>query len=184
MRGCNVALAVVGAIWSASALSSPVLLSPDWATQACQVWNTDPVLTQKLVESKWVSNDKGRGYKVVQIYRGDCEHSDWVELRIAQQDNKAQCIYGGARKTATPDSSIDYVMHADTGRWVEMGHGDYGPMKAMALGRLQFSGPMWEAMNNMAPFENFLLLVGKVPADTSACPADPHAAVLPGLGGH
>jgi len=28
-----------------------------------------------------------------------------------------------------------------------------------------------EAMGNMGPFENFLLLVGKVPADATACPA-------------
>jgi putative sterol carrier protein len=52
-----------------------------------------------------------------------------------------------------------------------MGKGEYGPMRAMMLGRLGFSGPMVEAMGNMAPFENFLLLVGKVPADATACPA-------------
>jgi hypothetical protein len=28
-----------------------------------------------------------------------------------------------------------------------------------------------EAMGNMGPFENFLLLAGKVPGDTAACPA-------------
>jgi putative sterol carrier protein len=52
-----------------------------------------------------------------------------------------------------------------------MGKGEYGPMRAMMLGRLGFSGPMVEAMGNMAPFENFLLLVGKVPSETKACPA-------------
>jgi hypothetical protein len=41
----------------------------------------------------------------------------------------------------------------------------------MMFGRLGFDGPMGEAMGNMGPFANFLLLVGKVPADTSACPA-------------
>jgi hypothetical protein len=30
---------------------------------------------------------------------------------------------------------------------------------------------MMEAMGNMGPFANFLLLVGKVPSETTACPA-------------
>ena len=61
-------------------------------------------------------------------------------------------------------------MYADTERWREMGAGEYGPMKAMMFGRLQFDGPMWEAMKNMGPFEQFLLLVGKVDASTDSCP--------------
>jgi putative sterol carrier protein len=61
-------------------------------------------------------------------------------------------------------------MHARTQRWLEMGAGEYGPMKGMMLGRLSFSGPYGEAMGNMGPFTNFLLLVGKVPADSQNCP--------------
>jgi putative sterol carrier protein len=61
-------------------------------------------------------------------------------------------------------------MWADSKRWQEMGIGDYGPMKAMMFGRLKFEGPKGEAMGNMAPFESFLLLMGKVPADWTACP--------------
>jgi putative sterol carrier protein len=51
-----------------------------------------------------------------------------------------------------------------------MGKGEYGPMRAMMFGRLGFDGPMMEAMRNMGPFENFLLLVGKVTGDTATCP--------------
>ena len=40
----------------------------------------------------------------------------------------------------------------------------------MMLGRRSFSGPYGEATGNMGPFTNFLLLVGKVPSDTTACP--------------
>jgi putative sterol carrier protein len=61
-------------------------------------------------------------------------------------------------------------MNASTERWQEMGADEYGPMKAMMLGRLKFSGPYGEAMGNMGPFKNFLLLVGKVPASTASCP--------------
>jgi putative sterol carrier protein len=48
--------------------------------------------------------------------------------------------------------------------------GMYGPMRAMMFGRLKFDGPYGEAMSNMGPFESFLLLVGKVPGETTACP--------------
>jgi putative sterol carrier protein len=61
-------------------------------------------------------------------------------------------------------------MYAETERWQQMGAGEYGPMKAMMFNRLKFDGPMWEAMKNMGPFKNFLLLVGKVPSDTASCP--------------
>jgi putative sterol carrier protein len=43
-------------------------------------------------------------------------------------------------------------------------------MRAMMFNRLQFDGPMLEAMRNMGPFESFLRLVGKVPG-AAACPA-------------
>ncbi len=44
------------------------------------------------------------------------------------------------------------------------------PNAAAGLG-VEFSGPKMEAMGNMGPFENFLLLVGKVPGSTQSCPA-------------
>jgi len=175
------ALLAAAATLATSAQAAPLLLSPEWAAQACTAWNQDPVLTKELVKSKWVSNDGGHGYKAIQIYRNDCENSAWVELQIAQKGELAQCIYGGKVKTTQLDSGVDYVMNSSTQHWVEMGKGDYGPMKAMMTTRLRFSGPMFEAMNNMAPFESFLLLVGKVEADTSACPASANTKQLPGL---
>ena len=112
-----------------------------------------------------------RGFKVIQVYRTDCTASPRVELRIAAQDGMARCTYGGKLETAKLDPSADYVMHAQTARWQEMGRGEYGPMRAMMFGRLKFDGPMFEAMDNMGPFESFLLLVGKVKASAAACPA-------------
>ena len=61
-------------------------------------------------------------------------------------------------------------MFAQTTRWEEMGAGKYGPMKGMMTRRLRFQGPKWEAMNNMGPFKNFLLLTGQIPGDTAICP--------------
>ncbi len=92
-----------------------------------------------------------------------------MELRISAKDGKALCVTGG-RSTDKLDLDVDYAMTADTKRWTEMGKGEYGPMRAMMFGRLSFDGPMGEAMGNMGPFESFLLLVGKVPGDTAACP--------------
>lgn len=149
---------------------APVLMSAEWGEAACAAWNADPVLTNKLVESGWIKNDKGRGYKIMQVFREDCGDKPTVELRVALVGNEASCTYGGAVQGTPLDSGADYVMHASTQRWLEMGAGDYGPMKAMMLGRLSFKGPYGEAMGNMGPFTNFLLLVGKVPSDSSICP--------------
>jgi len=171
MRVTNPAVALAALCCVASAVAAPVMMSADWGREACEAWNRDPVLTDKLAESGWVKNDKGRGFKVMQVYRSDCGDHATAELRVALKDGKAMCVFGGAAETAKLDSGADYVMKAETARWVEMGKGEYGPMRAMMLGRLGFSGPMAEAMGNMAPFENFLLLVGKVPSDAKACPA-------------
>lgn len=161
----------IGVMLSAFGMSgyaAPVLMSAQWAQSACDAWNADAVLTDKL--DGWLKNDKGRGYKVMQIYRSDCENSPKVEMRIENKDGKAWCVYGGAVEHNDLDSGADYLMHADTKRWQEMGAGEYGPMKAMMFSRLKFSGPKMEAMGNMGPFGNFLMLVGKVDSDASSCP--------------
>jgi putative sterol carrier protein len=164
------------ALWSALTLplaalaQSPVLMSPQWAEQACSAWNKEAVLTGELVESGWIKNDGGRGYKVMQLFRTDCSKQPTAEMRIALKDAKAICVYGGAVETAKLDSGADYVMSAETPRWLEMGKGEYGPMRAMMFGRLEFAGPKLEAMGNMGPFSAFLLLVGKVPSEASSCP--------------
>ena len=168
-------LVSIATLWSALALpalaQSPVLMSPQWAAQACSAWNKEAVLTGQLAESGWVKNDGGRGYKVMQLFRSDCGKQPTAEMRIAFKDAKAMCVQGGAVETAKLDSDVDYVMSAETKHWLEMGKGDYGPMRAMMFGQLQFSGPKLEAMGNMEPFSAFLLLVGKVPSEASRCPS-------------
>ncbi|MDP2240058.1 MAG: SCP2 sterol-binding domain-containing protein [Burkholderiales bacterium] len=161
---------LVLALVSSIGQAAPVMMAPDWAQEMCKAWNADPVLTKDLVESGWIKNDKKRGFKVMQIYRNDCEGSARVELRVSEKDGKTACVYGGKAETKL-DSDIDYLMWADTPRWIEMGKGEYGPMRAMFFQRLRFDGPMGEAMGNMGPFGNFLLLVGKVPGDAASCPA-------------
>lgn len=156
------------AAFAAGAQAAP-LMSADWTAQACDAWNKDGTLTDGLAE-KWIKNDKGRGYKIIHLYRTDCGESTKTEMRISAKDGKAMCVYGGAVQHTQLDSSADYVMHAETKRWNEMGAGEYGPMRAMMLGRLKFDGPKMEAMSVMGPFEAFLRLPGKVPGD-QACPA-------------
>jgi putative sterol carrier protein len=153
-----------------AAAQTPVLISPQWAALACDAWNAEAKLTGPLFESGWIRNDSGRGFKVMQLYRTDCSKEPTAEMRIAVKDEKAICVYGGAVQTTTLDSGADYVMSAETARWLEMGKGEYGPMRAMMLSRLHFSGPKFEAMGNMGPFSSFLLLVGKVPGEASTCP--------------
>jgi putative sterol carrier protein len=171
MKRMAMAAAWAAALLAAGAASAePVLMSADWARAACEAWNADAVLPVKLQESGWVANDRKRGYKVLRIAREDCKSSPPVELRIASKDGRAQCISGGAADGSALDTDVNYLMTAETRRWIEMGKGQYGPMNAMLLGRLSFDGPMGEAMGNMGPFESFLLLVGKVPSDSGSCP--------------
>jgi putative sterol carrier protein len=154
----------------ATAQGQPVAMSAAFGQAMCAAWNAEPTLTGKLVESGWMKNDVGRGFKTMQIYRADCPGAARIEMQIALKDGKAQCVYGGAAKTAKLDGTADYLMWAETSRWREMGAGEYGPMKAMMLGRLNFDGPNFEAMGNMGPFASFLRLVGKVPGDWGTCP--------------
>jgi putative sterol carrier protein len=156
------------ALLPAAALAAPVTMSVDWTVSACEAWNREKPLTDELA-AEWIKNDKGRGYKTIQMYRTDCGGTYKTELKIQLKDGKATCTYGGAA-VSVPDFDVDYLMHATTARWIEMGKGEYGPMRAMMFGRLQFSGPKLEAMGVMGPFESFLLLVGKVPGDNASCP--------------
>jgi putative sterol carrier protein len=162
-------LAAAFAALAGTAAAAPALMSEEWAKAACTAWNADATLTKELHETGWAANDKKRGYKALQVARKDCKASPKVELRIAAKDGKAMCV-SGAKSASALDLDVDYAMVADTRRWVEMGKGEYGPMRAMMFGRLAFDGPMGEAMGNMGPFESFLLLVGKVPGDTAGCP--------------
>lgn len=159
-----------GALAAATGLAhAGTLMSEAWTAQACEQWNKTASLTDDLAD-QWVKNDGGKGFKVVQLYRTECGETGRTELRIASKDGKALCTYGGKAQTAQLDAGVDYVMHASTERWGEMGRGEYGPMRAMMFGRLSFAGPKMEAMGVMGPFESFLLLVGKVEGDTAACP--------------
>ncbi len=152
----------------AARAASP-LMSQHWAVQACEAWNAEPILTDGLIDSEWIKNDAARGYKIIQLYRSDCRESPRAQIRISIEDDKAKCVYGGGVDKEL-DLNVDYIMYADTGRWKEMGRGEYGPMRGMLFGRLKFEGPKWEAMKNMGPFRKFLLLVGKVPSDVDTCP--------------
>lgn len=169
MSARNALLAAAFAAMAGTAAAAPALMSEEWAKAACTAWNADATLTKDLHETGWAANDKKRGYKALQVARKDCKASPKVELRIAAKDGKAMCV-SGAKSAAALDLDVDYAMVADTKRWIEMGKGEYGPMRAMMFGRLSFDGPMGEAMGNMGPFESFLLLVGKVPGETAGCP--------------
>ncbi|MCU0841849.1 MAG: SCP2 sterol-binding domain-containing protein [Thiobacillaceae bacterium] len=160
-------MATAGLMVATQAAAAP-LMSGDWAAQACQSFNTNAILTNELGE-KWIKNDGGRGYKIIQMYRTDCGDAVKAEMKIVPKDGKAFCAYGGKVTGTALDMGKDYIMHAETKRWREMGAGEYGPMKAMMFGRLKFSGPKGEAMSVMGPFEQFMLLPGKVPGDDN-CP--------------
>lgn len=167
MKHATIVVALLTAC--AGAAHAAPMMSAEWTAQACEAWNNDAQLSNGLAE-KWIKNDKGRGYKIIHLYRTDCGEATQTEMKIVAKDGKAACVYGGAVQNAKMDYAVDYTMHATTEKWNEMGAGEYGPMKAMMFGRLKFQGPKVEAMSVMGPFEAFLRLPGKIPGD-KACPA-------------
>jgi len=164
----SIALATL-ILFSASAHAAPAMMSAEWTAQACDAWNKDDILTGGLSE-KWIKNNKNRGYKIIHLYRTECGEATQSEMKIADKDGKALCVYGGAVQNTKMDHAVDYTIHATTERWNEMGAGKYGPMTAMTLFRLKFAGSYIEAMGSMKAFETFLRLPGKIPGDP-ACPA-------------
>ncbi len=161
---------MLAALSGAALADEPVFMSTDWATQACESWNKTPELLNGL-GGKWIANDKGRGYKIIHMYRKDCGDKLQAELKIVPKDGKATCAYGGKVLNPTLDPAVDYLMWATTDDWHDMGAGKYGPMHAMMFGDLLFKGPKWEAMIVMGPFSQFLLLAGKVPSNENVCPS-------------
>ncbi|MEQ1661468.1 MAG: SCP2 sterol-binding domain-containing protein [Thiobacillus sp.] len=167
MKLASITLAAL-AVLAGSAHAAP-MMSAEWTAQACDYWNKNASLSNGLA-AKWIKNDAGRGYKIIHLYRTDCGEATQTEMKIVPKDGKAMCAYGGAVQNPTMNYDVDYTMHATTEKWKEMGAGEYGPVKAMMFGKLKFKGPKPEAMTVMGPFEEFLLIPGKVAGD-AACPA-------------
>lgn len=166
MRNILMAVCFCVVAGSTGAVAEPVMLSEDWGKSACEAWSADQVLTKGLFESGWVTNQKNnKGYRIIEIYRSDCPSSPHLQLKLEPKDGKAVCAGSGKMF----DKDWDFLMYAKTEHWVSMGKGEVGPMGGMMTGKLKFEGSMWEAMQNMGPFKNFLLLFGKVPSDTKTC---------------
>ncbi len=145
--------------------SAPVFMDGDWARSFCEVWNNTPELVEKLGKSEsWTSVPERKIF----LYRKDCSKEKQIQLTIRNENGKALCVYGGWAKDERTKN--DFLMYADTKRWMEMGRREYGPMKAMMFGRLKFKGPKGVAMRNMGPFKAFLDAIDEVESDTSRCP--------------
>jgi len=145
-------------------------MDADWAKKACDGWNNTATLTNEL-GGDWASNDGGRGYKLIQMYRDECGADSKVQINISNQDGKAVCTYGGKPDGKAFDNSMDYLMHATDEDWTCMGEGSFGcgAMGAMTTGKLKFDGPKMEAMGVMGPFNAFLKLTGTIGGEKGAC---------------
>lgn len=161
----SILTALVASLLAAPALAATPYMSADWAAQACQEWNASAPLANELGE-KWIKNDKGRGYKIIHMYRTDCGVDGKVEMKIVPQGGKAVCAAAGKVAAAKLDYDVDYLMHATTKDWKS----DMNPATAMMFGNLKFDGPKLEAMSVMGPFKAFMTLASKVPGD-GVCPA-------------
>ena len=154
-----------GVLITSFVFAEPVFMDGEWAKKFCEVWNNTPELVEKLGKnSSWNEVPERKIF----LYRKDCGPEKMVQLTIKNENGKAICVYGGWKKDEKTEH--DFLMWADTKRWLEMGRGEYGPMRAMLFGRLKFDGPKGVAMRNMGPFEAFLLAIDDVKSDTTKCP--------------
>jgi len=161
MRKIYLALLGMGTV----AMSAPVFMGGEYAKALCEAWNKTPQLVEQLGKSEsWVAVPERKIF----IYREDCGEAKQVQLTIKNEGGKAMCVYGGPAKDKR--GKDDFLMYAETKRWLEMGRKEYGPMKAMMFGRLKFEGPKGVAMKNMGPFEAFLDIIDSPPHDASKCP--------------
>jgi len=155
---------------TSSAISAE-FMDKTWAKDTCNAWNKNSTLTSGL--AKWATNNKDRGYKLIQIYRTQCDSKSKIQLNIVNKDGKAVCTYGGKPDGKKIDTSVDYIMHANDEDWTCMGKASFGcgAMGAMMSGKLKFKGPKMEAMSVMDPFGAFLKLTGSVPGTKGkTCP--------------
>ncbi len=161
MRGILLGVLAFGSV----ALSANVFMGPEYAKDLCDVWNKTPTLVNELGKNeKWSAVSERKLF----LYREDCGDAKQIQLTVRTEGGKAQCVYGGpAKDKRTKD---DFLMYAETKRWLEMGRKEYGPMRAMMFGRLKFEGPKGVAMANMGPFEAFLDIVDSPSHDAGKCP--------------
>ncbi|MEN3028104.1 MAG: SCP2 sterol-binding domain-containing protein [Aquificaceae bacterium] len=147
------------------AISTPVFMDGEYAKALCEAWNKTPQLSEQLGKSEsWIAVPERKLF----LYREDCGDTKQIQLTIKNEGGRAQCVYGGpARDKRGKD---DFLMYAETKRWLEMGRKEYGPMRAMMLNRLKFEGPKGVAMKNMGPFEAFLDMVDNPSHDAGKCP--------------
>ncbi|MFN3813273.1 MAG: SCP2 sterol-binding domain-containing protein [Aquificaceae bacterium] len=152
-------------VLTVSSFSAEVFMGDEYAKALCNAWNNTPTLVSELGKSEsWTTVLERKIF----LYREDCGSSKIIELIIKNEGEKAKCTYGGAAKDKR--GKDDFLMYAETKRWLEMGRKEYGPMKAMIFGRLKFEGPKGVAMKNMGPFEAFLDIIDEPQLDASKCP--------------
>ena len=167
----KIILATAVTIGLTSSAMATEFMDKTWAKDMCNAWNNSSELTTGL--AKWSTNNKDRGYKLIQIYRTQCDTKSKIQLNIINKDGKAMCVYGGKPDGKKVDTDVDYIMNASDEDWTCMGKGSFGcgAMGAMMSGKLKFEGPKGEAMTVMGPFGSFLELTGSVAGTKSeTCP--------------
>ena len=63
-----------------SSAFSTEFMDQAWAKDMCDAWNKSETLTTGL--SKWATNNKDRGYKLIQVYRTQCNEESKIQLKI------------------------------------------------------------------------------------------------------
>ncbi len=94
-------LALLGIV--GGSFTVPVFMDGEYAKALCNEWNKTPQLVDNLGKSE-----------------------SWIAV---PEDGKAMCVYGGPAKGKRGPN--DFLMYAETKRWLEMGKKEYGVSLSM-----------------------------------------------------
>jgi len=134
------------------------LLDSAYTSALCSAWNTT-ALPQKLGRSgsAWVDSAGSKGSQIIVINRRDC--SDWkaVQLHIkADESGAAKCVEGGT----FAGGDFQWRFQPTTEQWADFTDG-FGVMQMPGI-MDGFKGPYPTAAANVANFEIFFALAGKI----------------------
>ncbi len=124
----------------------PKFLTEDWIKEYAQMWNSNENLKENL--KKFSASIK---------YYIEGSEQPPVYIKVEKGEVKEYGIANGGK--------FDFEMWATPENWKVLATGNLGPKAAMLTKKLKFKGSMITAMKYMAPFEESLRMMSKIPTE-------------------
>ena len=124
----------------------PKFLTPEWIAEYAHYWNQNETLINSL---------KNFNARIKYYIEGGDQPPVYIHVEGGEVKN---CGIANGGK-------YDFEMWATPDDWKTIVSGEMGPKAAMLTKKLKFKGSMITAMKYMGPFQESLILMGKVPTE-------------------